>query len=209
VVLGLIMLITPVRAASFDSAQDVISKYAAVWNALQSYTCTWTVHEAKNSAAQDRVYHIYFQKPLNTRAEVVAGDGKGSVAVWDGGDRVRGHQGGILSLIRLNLDIHNHLAVSLRGATIAQLNMGSLLGHLQSIDLKNFQVTQQGSNSILSTPVQEAPPDTDVVKEVYTFAPNGLPIESFQYGANNVVLKHVVVSDYKLNVALPASTWQI
>jgi hypothetical protein len=163
----------------------------------------------RGTDVQDRVYHVFFQKPLNTRAEVVGGDGKGSVAVWTGGDRVRGHQGGILSLIKLNLDIHNRLAVSMRGATIAQLNMGWLLSHLQSIGAQNFSLTQQGDNSILSARVQDAPPDTDVVKEVYIFDQNGLPVESLQYGENDLVLKHVVMSQYALNVALPPATWQI
>jgi hypothetical protein len=191
-----------------DSAQDVIDKYAATWNGLQSYTCTWTVHEVKNNNVQDRVYHVFFQKPLNTRAEVVDGDGKGSVAVWTGGDKVRGHQGGILSLIKLNLDIHNHLAVSMRGATIAQLNLGWLLSHLQSIGAQNFEVTQQGDNRVLSARVQDPAPDTDVVREVYVLDPSGLPIEWFQYGDDDVVLKHVIMSDYVLNVTLPPNTWQ-
>ncbi len=158
---------------------------------------------------QDRVYHIFFQKPLKTRAEVVDGDGKGSVAVWEGGDRVRGHQGGFLSFIKLNLDIHNRLAVSLRGATIAQVNMGWLLQHLQSIEAKNFAFSQHGTNSVLSAHVHYPAPDNDVVGEVYVFGPNGLPIEGSQYGDNALVLKHVVYSDYQLNVTLPPSTWQI
>jgi hypothetical protein len=188
--------------------RDVISRLAGVWNGLQAYTCTWNVHEVKGTQVQDRVYRVFFQKPLLTRAEVVDGDGKGSVAVWDGGDKVRGHQGGILSIINLNLDIHNHLAVSLRGATIAQINLGWLLSHLQSIGAANFTVTQRGENSVLSAEVKDPPPDTDVVREEYIFAPNGLPVEAFQYADNGVVLKHVAYSDYRLNVSLPPSTWR-
>lgn len=197
---------TPTEA---ETASGVLNRFESAWNNLQSYTCTWTVHEVEGTNVQDRVYHVFFQKPLNTRAEVVDGDGKGSVAVWEGGDRVRGHQGGILSLIKLNLDIHNRLAVGLRGATIAQVNLGWLLQHLQSISTNNFTVTQQGGDSVLSAHVTDAPPDTDVVKEVYVFAPSGLPVEGFQYADNDVLLKHVVYSDYQLNVMLPPSTWQI
>lgn len=191
------------------SASAIIARFASAWNNLRSYTCTWSVHEVKGTRVQDRMYHIFFQKPLNTRAEVVAGDGKGSAAVWTGGDRVRGHQGGFLSLIRMTLGVNNRLAVSLRGATISQVNMGWLLSHLQSIGVVNFAVTQQGVNSVLTARVQEPSPDADVVREVYVFAPSGLPLEGSQYGEHDVVLKHVVYSDYQLNPVLPSSTWQI
>jgi hypothetical protein len=190
-------------------AQDVIDRYASVWNRLRSYTCTWTVHERKGNRVQDRVYRVFFQKPLNTRVEIADGDGKGSVAIWTGGDRVRGHQGGILSVITLNVDLHSRLAVTLRGATVAQVNMGSLLSHLQSIGARNFNVEKQGEDSVLTARVHDPPPDTDALVEEFVFSPDGLPIESFQYGAGNIVLKHVTVSDYKLNVTLPPSTWQI
>jgi hypothetical protein len=190
-------------------AQAIIDRYASVWSNLRSYTCTWTVHERKGDRVQDRVYRVFFQKPLNTRAEIVDGDGKGSVALWTGGNRVRGHQGGILSFVKLNVDVRSRLAVSLRGATIAQLNMGSLLSHLQSIGARNFTVEKQGEDSVLTARVHDPPPDTDALVEEFVFSPDGLPIESFQYGAGNIVLKHVTVSDYKLNVTLPPSTWQI
>lgn len=187
----------------------LLDRVTSRWDNLQSYTATWTAHEAEGSQVQDRVYHIFFEKPLNTRAEVVAGEGKGSVAVWTGGSRVRGHQGGILSLIKLNLDIHNKLAVSLRGATIADVNIGALLQHLRTIDPNDSTVSQEGSNSILSARVHDPPPDTDVVREVYVFEASGLPIEASQYDANDQLVKHVIFSDYKIDVSLPSSTWQV
>lgn len=204
--IGIILL---AASAKPDTPYNVLARFAAAWNRLQSYTCTWTVHEAKGTTVQDRVYHIFFQKPLKTRAEVIAGDGKGSVAVWEGGDRVRGHQGSILSFLKLNLNINNRLAVGLRGATIAQVNMGWLLSHLQSIGAKNFAFSQNGTNSILSAHVHYPPPNDDVVEEVYVFAPSGLPIEGSQFGDNHLLLKHVVYSNYQLNVTLPTTTWQI
>jgi outer membrane lipoprotein-sorting protein len=210
-VLACASLLVPISAASPApmTAQDLIARLSDTWDHLQSYTCTWTVHEVRGDQVQDRVYHISFQKPLETRAEVVDGDGKGSVAVWDGGDRVRGHQGGILRFIKLNVNIHNRLAVSLRGATIAQINAGWFLQHLKDIGAPKLALSRQGENTVISAFVHDPPPDTDVVREVYVLAPNGLPLEAFQYGSQDVLLKHVVFSDYQLNVDLPASTWQI
>jgi len=192
-----------------QTPQEVIGRLESAWNRLQTYTCTWYVHEAKNNKTQNRVYHIFFQKPLMTRAEVVAGDDKGSVAIWEGGDRVRGHEGGILSFVKLNVDIHNRLATSLRGATIDEVNIGWLVQHARELDPATMKVTLQGANSVVTAQVHYPPPDADVVKEVDVFQPNGLPLEGSQFDANGTLLKHVLYSDYKLNVQLPPSTWQI
>lgn len=196
-------------APASDPAAQIINRFATTWEHLRSYTCTWTVLEVQGSRTQYRVYHIFFQKPLETRAEVVDGDGKGSVAIWNGGDRVRGHRGGILSIFKLNLDINSPLALTLRGGTIAQVNMGWLLQHIQTIGSREFTVSRQGADYMLSASVHEPAPNDDVLREVYVFDPNGLPLEGFQYGVNDLLLKHVVFSDCHLDVALPPSTWQI
>jgi outer membrane lipoprotein-sorting protein len=195
--------------APVDPVAQAIQRFADAWASVQSYTVTATVHEVKGARTQDRTYHLFFQKPFDTRAEIVAGDGRGSVAVWTGGTRVVGHQGGLLSFITLNLDIHNRLAVSLRGTTIAQANFGALLNQLQSLDPKGMTVTPVGENVLVSTPVHMALPDDDVARWTLLLGPDGLPVQSTEYAADGSILKQVTYSDLKLNVSLPPSTWRV
>jgi hypothetical protein len=194
--------------ANADPAQEVIARLAAIWDKINTYECTISSHEVEGTDVQDRVYHLRFEKPLETRVDVVDGDGRGSAAVWDGGDRVRGHQGGMLSMIKLNVDIHSKLATSIRGTTIAQANFGALVDHLRSLDPSSMHVTADADKSVLVVEEDFPAPDTDVTKEVYFLGPDGLPTEYFQY-AEDVVVKHVVYSDVKINIDLPASVWEL
>jgi hypothetical protein len=81
---------------------------------------------------QDRGYNYAFKKPALAKIETVSGPGRGSAAVWHGGDTVRGHQGGFFSGIKLNIGIHDGRAVSLRGDTIDSASFPSQLEHFRT-----------------------------------------------------------------------------
>lgn len=197
------------RAASADvKPGDAMGQYAAAWEKVTTYTCTITSREISGSKVQDRVYAMFFQKPHNTRLNVTGGDGRGSAAVWDGGDTVTGHQGGWLSAIKLNLNIHAHLATSLRGTTIADANWGAILDHLTGLKSTATTAENDGTNTTVTVPVADPNTDGGVTKEVLILGKDGLPVEYDQYQDIQEV-KHVVYSDVKLNVTLPPSTWSI
>src|SRR5580658_2765900 len=102
-VAGLFALCTLCAApAAAGSAENA---FFDAWSKIDSYTCTITAHETKGTDVQDRVYHYAYLKPHFARIDIVDGPGKGGGAVWTGGDSVRGHQGGLLSGIQLNVSI--------------------------------------------------------------------------------------------------------
>ncbi|MBC5811108.1 MAG: hypothetical protein GIW95_09725, partial [Candidatus Eremiobacteraeota bacterium] len=78
---------------------------------------------------QDRTYRYKWKRPSMAQIDVLAGPGKGGGAVWTGGEQVRGHQGGILSGIKMSIDIHDKRAVSLRGNTIAAASFEYMIKH--------------------------------------------------------------------------------
>jgi outer membrane lipoprotein-sorting protein len=187
---------------------DALEQYAAAWVKLTTYTCTITSHEVNGSRVQDRVYAMFFQKPHDTRLNITGGDGKGSAAVWNGGDTVTGHQGGWLSAIKLNLNIHAHLATTIRGTTIADANWGAIYTHLTSLKSTAATAESDGSNTTITVPVTDPSSDDGVTKEVVVLGKDSLPVEYDQYEGDQQV-KHVVYSDVKLNVTIPPSTWSI
>jgi len=201
-------LANPSQADPKLSGRDTIAKMKATWQSVHTYECTATVHEAKGNSIQDRTYLVRFERPTQTRVDIVAGDGRGSVAVWNGGDKVRGHQGGFLSIIRLNVGIHSKFATDLRGSTITEANFGSLIAHLESLDPSVEHVTKVAGRIVLVVKLDPLKPNNDVSKEVYILAPNWLPIEYYEFAENKVV-RHVVDSSLKLNIDIPASTWQL
>jgi len=190
------------------SVRDTIARMKATWGSVHTYECTASVHEAKGDSVQDRTYLVRFERPTQTRVDIVAGDGRGSVAVWNGGDKVRGHQGGFLSIIKLNVGIHSKFATDLRGSTIAEANFASLIAHLESLDPSVEHVTKVAGRIVLVVKLDPPRPGNDVSKEVYILAPNWLPIEYYEFAESKVV-RHVVDSSLKLNIDIPASTWRL
>ncbi|HEY4000978.1 MAG TPA: hypothetical protein VGO93_19070 [Candidatus Xenobia bacterium] len=126
-VAALLAVTFPVHA---DDTAAAVARWDASWAALKD--CYNGCHSVikKGGKVEDRTYRVWFKKPMNLRSEVVKGNrsgDNGSVAVWTGGDRVTGHQGGILAGISLSLTLDNPKATSIRGGTIRDLQFGRML----------------------------------------------------------------------------------
>jgi outer membrane lipoprotein-sorting protein len=106
------------QAGARAATTPAISAFDDAFAKVNDYTVTMTAHEVSGNDTQDRVYHYWFKKPADAKIEVVSGPGRGSGGVWTGGDRVSGHQGGLLSHFHMKVDLHDGRAVSLRGYTI-------------------------------------------------------------------------------------------
>jgi len=123
--LGLVL--TALATQPAPAASSALAEFAETWSKITDYSCSIKVHETSGGHVQDRVYEYAFKKPHSARIAVVEGPGKGSGATWHGGTTVVGHQGGILSMIHLNVDIHDGRATSLRGDTIDSASFGAIL----------------------------------------------------------------------------------
>ncbi len=196
------------QAQSSPTPSETIDKFFNAWKGIESYECTLTSHEVNGSRVQDRVYHMFFEKPTKTRMEIVSGDGHGGAAVWSGGDTLRGHRGGMLAGIKKTLDIHSPLTTSIRGTTIADANYGILLGHMRTLKPELLETAQVGDRTLVTAQLPDPASQAGVTKEIFVFGANGLPLEFEQYEGASMV-KKVDYSDVKLNVPLPDSTFQM
>ena len=111
------LLVAPQLAFAANST-PAIAAFDAAFAKTSQFTYKLRAHEVKGNAVQDRLYDYSFMKPHLAKTLIESGDGKGSGAVWAGGDQVSGHQGGFLSGIHLKIGLHDARAVSLRGYTI-------------------------------------------------------------------------------------------
>ena len=187
---------------------EAIARFAKAWADVRSYVCVVSMHEVQGSHVQDRVVRVTFEKPYNTRVEVLSGDGRGGALVWRGGDKVRGHEGGFLAALKVDVDIHDRRVTTLRGATVAEANWGALYDHLTSLRPDSVQAVVLGDTTTLTYLVPDPPGDGNVTKEVLMLGGNSLPIEYDQYVGDELVA-HVTTSDVKLNIDPPESTWSI
>ena len=207
------MLATPIAVVFFASAasattsgDQVLAKYAAAWEKVNSYTCTIVAREASGERVQDRTYAFMFRKPFDTRMDVTGGDDRGGAGVWHGGDTVKGHTGGFFSFIKLNLNLHDPKAVSVRGTTIADANFGALLEHLKGLKGATIDAVADGTLTKINVAVADPAADDNVTKELMVLGTNDLPIEYDQW-EGIIEVKRVTYSDVSLNVDLPDSTF--
>lgn len=117
-VMALALSLLP-HAASAAGA-PAVAAFDDAFAKVNDYTVTVRAHETKGDRIQDRTYKYWFKRPSFAKTLIVAGDGNGSGGVWTGGDKVSGHQGGMLSFVHLKVDLHDGRATSLRGYTIPE-----------------------------------------------------------------------------------------
>lgn len=130
-VLALAATLIPLSAPA--ATTPAITAFDDAFAKVNDYTLTVRAHETKGDRTQDRTYHYWFKKPNLAKTLIVAGDGSGSGGVWAGGDKVSGHQGGMLSWVHLKVDLHDGRATSLRGYTIPEGLLQNEVGKYQQI----------------------------------------------------------------------------
>lgn len=195
-------------ASATTSGEQALTKYAAAWEKVNSYTCTIVAREVSGTRVQDRTYAMKFRRPFDTRMDVTGGDDRGGAGVWRGGDTVKGHQGGFFSFVKLNLNIHDPKAVSVRGTTIADANFGALLQHIKGLKGATIDATAEGSLTKINVAVADPTADENVTKELMVLGANNLPVEYDQWEGDNEV-KRVTYSDLTLNPDIPDSTFNL
>jgi outer membrane lipoprotein-sorting protein len=195
-----------VRAANTAPA---ITAFESAFAATNDYTAVLHVHEAKGTQTQDRVYQYDFMKPHYAKTLILEGDGKGSGGVWVGTDQVSGHQGGLFSGIHLKVDIHDHRAVSLRGATIPDGLLQRIVEDYATIGGKLTQVDggKIGGVSTDRLELKVADPSanngiSDMI--LYLSKDTHWPVRQIMYDGTQVVLDENV-TDLKTNVGLKQS----
>lgn len=193
-------------AAKAASAESALSAFSAAVDLLQDYAATIAVHEVEGRRTQDRVVRYLYKKPTTVKVEVIRGAGRGGVALWRGGDAVRGHQGGFLSMIRLTVGLHDPRAVSLRGDTIDSAYFGSALEHFKTTP---GTIEEEPGPEIEGVPTEEivlkaADPKTNrgVSKDVlYLSRQTHLPVERKRY-EGDLLVKSEFFSNVRVNAGL-------
>lgn len=176
---------------------------------VNDYTVTVRAREVKGNSTQDRTYHYWFKKPNLAKTLIVSGDGTGSGGVWNGGDKVSGHQGGMLSFIHLKVDLHDPRATSLRGYTIPE---GLLQNEVDRYKDTSGTLTQRPGPEIDGVATDEVdlkiadPSANDGITEsrMYLSKQTHFPVRQVRFAGDKIVADETF-SDLKTNVGLADS----
>lgn len=100
---------------------DVVSLFEANLDTINDYKCVLHDFVKKGKKESDNYWNYKFMKPKYIRMESFKGDRVGSKAFFDCvTKKVTGRQGGILSAVKLTLDLTSSLVKNIRGTTIAE-----------------------------------------------------------------------------------------
>jgi outer membrane lipoprotein-sorting protein len=201
-------------SAAADPASDAaLARFGKALDGVADYTATLVVHEVAGARTQDRTVFTSMRRPDRVKDVVIAGDGKGGVAVWEGGDTIRGHQGGLLRFITLTVGMHDPKATSMRGATIEDGTLTWQLNHLRSLQSK---LTVAAGPAIDGQPTEalsaeNVDPKTEqgMTREVYFLSrATSLPLRFEGYDGTTLVRR----TDYlnlRVNVGLKESDFTL
>jgi outer membrane lipoprotein-sorting protein len=124
----------PAAALADNKGTPAFDAFSKAFADVKDYQEQIVVHETTDDGkqTQDRTYDYRWMRPTFARIEIVDGPGKGSGAAWRGGDKIRGHQGGILSGMHMVIDIHDPRAASLRGDNLEVASFAWQIKHYET-----------------------------------------------------------------------------
>lgn len=183
-----------------------ITAFDEAFAKVNDYTVTVRAHESKGDRIQDRTYKYWFKRPSLAKTLIIAGDGSGSGGVWNGGDQVSGHQGGMLAFIHLKVGLHDSRAVSLRGYTIPE---GLLQNEVDKFKDVKGDLTQRSGPSIDGVATDEVdlkvaePAQNDGVTRMamYLSKDTHFPVRQVRWEGEKIVADETFL-DLKTNVGL-------
>lgn len=195
--------------AASAAGVPAITAFDEAFAKVNDYTVTVRAHETKGDRLQDRTYKYWFKRPNLAKTLIVAGDGSGSGGVWNGGDKVSGHQGGMLSFVHLKVDLHDGRATSLRGYTIPE---GLLQNQVDKYKDVKGDLSERGGPAIDGVATTEVdlkvanPSDNDGVTRMalYLSKQTHFPVRQVRWAGDKIVADETFL-DLKTNVGLADS----
>ncbi len=187
------------QAGALDEASEALAK-------VNDYTTSLVVHEILGTATQDRTYGYRFKKPHFIGVDVISGPDAGAAIVFKGGTQVRAHKGGMLAMIKMNMDLHDKRVLSLRGDSIDTGTFGSVVDELKSLKGTLSEADGAAVDGIATTAltlvVADPAANHNVSKEIVSFAKSShLPVRRERFEGERLV-KDEKWTSVKLNVGL-------
>ncbi len=190
-------------------AGDALAQALAAFAKVNDYTADIVVHEVKGSDVQDRTYAYSYLKPSDVKLLIVAGPGRGSGAVWTGGDQVSGHRGGILSGIHMKVSLHDPQVMSLRGDTLDTGTVGAMLEQFKDAkgtvtEMDDRTVDGQLCDELSLKPADPAALGGVTRVDLYISHSSHMPVRRERYIGDQLV-KSEHVTNEKINTGLTPS----
>lgn len=199
---ALAAMASPAAAATTPALTAFDEAFAKV----NDYTVTVRAHEVLGTRVQDRTYQYAFKRPNMAKTAIVAGDGRGTGGVWDGGTTIKGYARIAFIIVRKTFNIHDARATSLRGYTIPDGLIQNQVAKYREIGgtlrERTGPAIEGATTDEVDLNVGDPHANGGITRAVlYLSRTTHFPVRQLRYEGNTVVADETL-SDLKTNVGL-------
>jgi hypothetical protein len=156
---------------------------------------------------EERIINYYFKKPHMIRIDILDGNkplDRGSVGVYTGGQRVSGHRGGFMKGMVMSINKNSPLALSVRGETIEQSNVLSVIERMEHLVQHGTVKLQEHNTHIeLSFVPFDAAENGRISRDVVWIQRHSMLIIKIQRFEGENLVQQATRDRYILNAGLP------
>jgi hypothetical protein len=106
---------------------ELFAQLSDTWSGIRDYRVDIDANELVGEQWIVQQVRFSLLKPNRAKMELLDGPSRGTVLVWDGGDRVRVRPGGVLGFVRLAFNLNDPKVMSKRGNTLLTPDFGKVL----------------------------------------------------------------------------------
>lgn len=207
----LIMLFASVSLFSQEIEQTpdgILALFESNLDTIRDYTCVLHDFVKKGKKESDTYWDYKFMKPKYIRMESFKGDRVGSKAYFDCvTKKVTGRQGGILSALKLTLDLSSSLVKNIRGTTIAESDWLFTLQRTKNILKEDGMIATVASTKYKNTEVtmlyiKNFPFEKYNFDETRMFFDSNFMLIGIYNYEEGVLIQDVSYTDVKLNTGI-------
>lgn len=199
------------------NTNELLDQILEQWQAISDYTCIIETYTITKDDKQVSTIEHKFLKPKWIRMQILEGDGKGSIGVYNPfTKKVRGCKTGLLKIIVLTLDITDSKVRSIRGHRIDQGDCLTLIERLQTYhgngELTDVQhTTYNGEPAYLfKAEVEDSSRLWGAQKEnIWLDAEDFFPLRSEQRLGDGTIVHYSTYHDMELNTGLTEDDFKL
>lgn len=131
-------------------AEMLVAAAKKAFAALPGYRADMRYFQKNGTRTTSGLYALTGKPLRHLRIDITEGTGKGTKLLWHGGDSVKARPGGLLSPIVVTLPLSDERLVSVRGYTLAETNIASLLDMMADPRNRLSYAGKSGNNDVVT-----------------------------------------------------------
>lgn len=186
------------------AVREAVAAFEQALAGIESYTCKLDSYaKGKDGKEEHKVYEYAFVQPGYVKMKVIQG-GAGEVFYDPTTGKARGRKPGLLSVVRLTLDVNDPRIRSVRGHRVDETSWFYLLDSWKTyVDKAESLALQQKGDTLLLEAWGIPPnPYDEVAMRLFLSASSHLPLQFEALDSTGAVVHRVIYDDVTLNPGL-------